>query len=161
MEALNKLIQTLETMTDAHRRLLDLAEEKRKILVDGNVQDIQSIINRESSCIDEIERLEQNRTQLVQAYMAQKGLTGQSFTLEDLINIQNDTTTKTTLHFIAKQLRGIVQKITLINESNQQLIQTSLTYIQYSMGMLVRKEPAIGYGPNAKNRYSNMLDAKV
>ncbi|MFJ7726538.1 flagellar protein FlgN [Neobacillus sp. NPDC097160] len=161
MESLDKLIQTLEEMTDAHKRLLDLAEEKRTVLVGGNIQELQSLINRESSCVNEIEKLEQKRTKLVQGYIAQKGLMGQSFTLEELINIQNDVTTKTTLEHITKQLRGLVQKITHLNESNQQLIHTSLSYVQYSIGMLVRKEPAIGYGPYAKNRYSNMLDAKV
>lgn len=161
MESLNKLIQTLEEMTDAHSRLLVLAEEKRTILVEGNIKELQSLINRESSCVEEIERLEQKRTELVQVYIAQKGLTGQSFTLEELINSQNDATTKTTLDYITKQLRGLVQKITQLNESNQQLIHASLSYVQYSMGMLVRKEPAIGYGPYAKNRYSNMLDAKI
>ncbi|MDR7235705.1 flagellar protein FlgN [Neobacillus drentensis] len=161
MESLNKLIQTLEEMTDAHTRLLGLAEEKRTILVDGNIQELQSLINRESSCVNEIEKLEQKRMQFVQVYLAQKGLTGQSFTLEELINIQNDATTKTTLDYITNQLRGLIEKITQMNESNQQLIHTSLSYIQYSMGMLVRKEPSIGYGPYAKSRYSNMLDAKV
>jgi flagellar biosynthesis/type III secretory pathway chaperone len=161
MESLKKLIQTLETMTEAHSRLLELAEEKRTNLVDGNILSLQSILNRESSCVDEIQKLEQQRKQLVQEYMVQKGLSVHSFTLEEIINIQNDATTKTTLHFIAKQLRGLVQKITQLNESNQQLINSSLAYLQYSMGMLVRKEPAIGYGPNSKNRYSNMLDAKV
>lgn len=161
MESLNKLIQTLEEMTDAHTRLLNLAEEKRTILVDGKIQELQSLINRESYCVDEIERLEQKRKQLVQIYIAQMGLTSEFFTLEELINIQNDATTKTTLDYITKQLRGLVHKITQLNESNQQLIHTSLSYVQYSIGMLVRKEPAIGYGPYAKNRYSNMLDAKI
>ena len=161
MENLNNLILTLETMTDAHKRLLELAKEKRTTLVEGSIQELQSLINRESLCVTEIEKLEQKRTQLVQEYMSQKGLKGQSFSLEELINIQNDATTKTTLHDIAKPLRALVQKIIYLNESNQQLIHSSLSYVQYSMGMLVRKEPAIGYGPNAKNRYSNMLDAKV
>lgn len=161
MKSLNTLIQTLEEMTNAHTRLLDLAEEKRTILVDGKIQELQSLINRESYCVDEIERLEQKRKQIVQIYIAQMGLTSESFTLEELIQIQNDATTKTALFNITKKLRRLVHKITQLNESNQQLIHTSLSYVQYSIGMLVRKEPAIGYGPYAKNRYSNMLDAKI
>lgn len=161
MESLKELIQTLETMIETHTRLLNLAEEKRTILVDGNVVGLQSLINRESSCVVEIQNLEQQRKQLVQDYMVQKGLMGHSFTLEELINIQGDPSVKSSLNFIAKQLRILVQEITHLNKSNQQLIHTSLSYVQYSIGIHVRRETAIGYGPYATNRYSNMLDAKA
>jgi flagellar biosynthesis/type III secretory pathway chaperone len=161
MESLNNIIQTLEIMTDTHTRLLDIATEKRTVLVEGNISSLQTLIHRESTCVEEIQKLELQRMQFVQDYMVQKGVTGHSFTLEELIDVQNDATAKSTLHFIAKQLRVLVQKITQINESNQQLIRTSLSYVQYSIGLLVPKEQSIGYGPNATNRYSNLLDAKV
>lgn len=161
MEPLKKLIHTLEAMINAHTRLLDLAKQKRTILIEGNNIGLQSLVNRESSCVDEIQKLELERKHLVQEYMDRLGLTVHAFTLEELIKIQDDATVKTTLKFIAKQLRLLVQEITYINESNQQLIHTSLSYVQYSIGLHVRKEPAIGYGPNATNRYSNLLDAKA
>ncbi|MEH7076565.1 flagellar protein FlgN [Neobacillus drentensis] len=161
MTALNILIQTMETMVDAHQRLLDLAKGKQTILVDGHIQELQSHVYREGLCVEEIQKLEQNRKQYVQKYMEQKGYQGNAFTLEELIALQVDDSSRLTLTKIAKQLRGLIQEISHLNESNQQLIQTSLSYIQYSIGMFAKKEPAIGYGPNAKNRYSNMLDAKV
>lgn len=161
MESLNKLIQTLQTMIDAHSRLLDLAKEKRGILVNGNAQELQSLIIRESSIVDEIQKLELIRKQFVQTYMFQIGQTGQSFTIEEVVHLQDDPQTKATLNRIAKQLRILIQEISYLNETNQQLIQTSLSYIQYSFGMYVPKEQSIGYGPNSAKRYSNLLDAKV
>ena len=77
------------------------------------------------------------------------------------MEVAEDPGHKATIILLAKQLRQIIQELSHINESNQQLIQTSLSYIQYSFGIHVRKEPAIGYGPNAGKRYSNLLDAKV
>jgi flagellar biosynthesis/type III secretory pathway chaperone len=161
MESLKKLIQTMETMVDAHTRLVNLAKEKRNILVDGNIQGLQSLVNRESSCVDEIQKLEQQRMQQVKALLDQRGILGHNFTLEELIKNLDDTTSNASLNNIAKQLRPLIEKITHLNESNQQLLQTSLSYIQYSIGMHARKEPAIGYGPYATNRYSNLLDAKI
>lgn len=161
MEALKILIQTMETMVDAHRRLLDLTKGKQTILVDGNIQELQSHVYREGLCVEEIQKLEQIRKQYVQVYMEQKGIQANSFTLEELIEAQADESSRITLTKIAKQLRGIIQEISQLNESNQKLIQTSLSYIQFSIGMFAKKEPAIGYGPNSKNRYSNMLDAKI
>ncbi|PFP30790.1 hypothetical protein COJ96_02165 [Bacillus sp. AFS073361] len=161
MEALKKLKQTMETMVDAHTRLLDLAKKKRTILVEGNNKELQSLIYRESSCADEIQKLEQERKRYVQEYLLHKGFSGHSFTLEELMKIQDDPTSKTSILFIAKQLRVLIQEITNLNENNQQLIETSLSYLQYSIGMHVRKEPAIGYGPKAGNRFANLLDAKI
>jgi flagellar biosynthesis/type III secretory pathway chaperone len=161
MESLKHIIQTLETMIESHTRILDLAKEKRTVLVDGQISELKTLVYRESMCADEIQKLEQQRKRFVQEYMGQKGITSHSFTLEELINSQDNASTKSTLTSIAKKLRTLVEDITHINESNQQLIQTSLSYVQYSIGMHVRKEPAIGYGPNSSNRYSNLLDAKI
>jgi flagellar biosynthesis/type III secretory pathway chaperone len=151
----------LEEMIDAYKRMLDLAKEKRTLLVEGDSDGLKAVVYRESSCVDEIQKLEQQRKQLVQEFMVNKGLSGQSFSLEELSNNLGSPFVKTTLQFISIQLHVLIQEISHLNESNQQLIQASLSYVQYSMGMLVKKEPAIGYGPNAKNRYSNMLDAKI
>jgi flagellar biosynthesis/type III secretory pathway chaperone len=161
METLNTLIQSLETMVDAHSRLLDLAKGKRDLLVSGNIQGLQRQTHREAMCVDEIQKFEQIRKQNVQLYLEQNGIKGESFSLEELIMIQKDQNLRIKLTNIAKQLRGLIQEISQLNENNQQLIQTSLSYIQYSIGMFARKEPAIGYGPNAKNRYTSMLDAKI
>jgi flagellar biosynthesis/type III secretory pathway chaperone len=161
MEALKILIQTMDKMVDAHKQLLEMAKEKQTILVDGNIQELQSHVYREGLCVEEIQKLEQIRKQYVQVYMEQKGIQSDSFTLEELIEVQADEGSRITLTKIAKQLRVIIQEISNLNESNQKLIHASLSYIQYSIGMFAKKEPAIGYGPNAKNRYSNMLDAKI
>ena len=161
MNSLNTLIQTMENMVEAHTRLLELATKKRALLVDEDIQGLQKLVLQESTYTSKIQELEQQRQQIVQDYMAQQGITGQSFTLEDLLNVQKDPSIKATIQSISKQLLNLIKKITSLNESNQLLIHTSLSYIQYSLGMLVQKEPGFGYGPNSKKRYSNYLDAKI
>ena len=158
---MEKLVQTLTAMINTHSRLLDLAKEKRTILVDGRVDGLQSLVIKENSCVNEIKKLEQHRKQFVQEYMTQRGKLGHSFTLEDCMEVAEDSAHKASIILQAKQLRQIIQELSYINESNQQLIQTSLSYIQYSIGLHVRKEPAIGYGPKSGKQYSNLLDAKV
>lgn len=161
MNTLNKVIHTLEAMIAAHAQMLDLAKEKRNILVEGNIEGLQSLMLLEKKCADEIGELEQRRKEEVQAWMIQSGHPGHSFTLEELINVQNDAGAKSALHSIANQLRAQIQEIVELNEINQQLIQASISYIQYSIGLFVRNEPAVGYGPNATKRYANLLDAKI
>lgn len=161
MESLNSLIYTMQSMVNLHSQLLETAKVKRAALVEGTLQELQNVTLRENSLVEEIQNLEQQRKQFVYDYMAKKGFSGQSFTLEELLKFPNDAARKDELKMIAKQLRILIQEITHINDSNQQLLQTSLSYVQFSIGMHVRKEPSIGYGPNSKNRYVNLLDAKI
>ncbi|AGK55382.1 flagellar protein FlgN [Bacillus sp. 1NLA3E] len=158
---MEKLVQILAEMIDAHTRLLDLAKEKRTILVDGSIDGLQSVVIQENSCVNEIQKLDQQRQQSVQEYMAQKGIMGHFFSLEEYLKSKDDGALKSALTRMAEQIRHLIQEISYLNESNQQLILTSLSYIQFSVAMFVQKEPVIGYGPNAGNHYSNLLDAKV
>ncbi|QCJ42384.1 flagellar protein FlgN [Bacillus sp. S3] len=161
MEPFAKLIQTLESMITVHTQLLDLVKEKRDLLIEGGMQGLTALIQLENKCADEIQKLDQQRMEQVHLYMTQMGHYGQSNTLEDVIKLQNDVETKSQLHLIARKLRALVEEVSQVNENNQQLIQTSLSYIHYSIGMLIPKEPAIGYGPNAVKRTTSFLDAKI
>ncbi|MHC0038125.1 flagellar protein FlgN [Pseudoneobacillus sp. C159] len=161
MDSIMAVINILNQQVETHKRLLDIAKEKRTILVEGHLESLQTIMLREGECVEKIQKLEEQRMQFVQKYIMTKGLKVSNYSLEELIQLEMVEPLKNRLQFIAKQLRELIEDITLLNESNQQLIQTSLSYIQYSIAMFVRKEPAIGYGPNNTNRYASLLDAKV
>jgi flagellar biosynthesis/type III secretory pathway chaperone len=160
MESLKQVIQTLASMVDAHKRVLELANRKKSILISGDVIELQTLLTHESAAVEELQKLEQQRMEWVAAYMSEKGVQGESFTLEDLLTIVTAPAIRIALQSQAKELRNLVQKISELNQTNQQLIETSLSYVQYSIGMLVPKEQSIGYGPNGRNRYASLLDAK-
>lgn len=161
MDSLKKLIEILVSMVNAHKHLLELTQEKRTILIAGDQQNLLKITHRENSSAAEIEKLEEQRKQLVEEYLTTKGYRGTSFTLEEIIKQINDTHVETALTTSATQLRSLVQEISTLNKGNQQLIETTLAYLHYSIGMLVPKEAPVGYGPKAKNNYASLLDAKV
>ena len=161
MDYLKMIKHTMKTLVDVHTSLLDLVKEKQDILVKGDILGLQNLVHRESLCVAEIQKIEQKRNNLIQEFLEEKGIKDPSFPLEEIMKLEDDTDTKASLKDIAKQLRVLIQEITFLNENNQQLIHASLSYVQYSMGLLVRKEIAIGYGPHATNSYSNLLDAKI
>jgi flagellar biosynthesis/type III secretory pathway chaperone len=161
MDLIKSVLKTLEQLVETHNHLLDIMNEKRTILVDGNIDGLQSILLQESSLVDEIQKLEEQRIQFVQEYFLKKDLVGTDFSLEELLQIENDESIKNKLHSLAKQLRQLIKEITFLNESNQELIQTSLSYVQFTISMHLHKEPSIGYGPKNKNRYKSLLDAKI
>ncbi|WP_318507730.1 flagellar protein FlgN [Bacillus sp. T3] len=161
MDSLKKLIEILVLMVDAHTRLLELTKEKRNVLIAGDHQSLFNITHRENSFAMEIEKLEVQRKQFAKEHLEKNGYAGISFTLEEIVQLQDNTKIKNTLNTIAKKLRSLVQEIANINKGNQQLIETALSYLNYSIGMFVQKEPDVGYGPKSKNGYARLLDAKV
>jgi flagellar biosynthesis/type III secretory pathway chaperone len=161
MDSIMSVLKILEQLVETHNHLLDIMKEKRTILVDGNIDSLQSILLKESSCVDEIQKLEEQRIQFVQEYFLKRDLVSTNFSLEELLQIEGNESIKNKLHSLAKQLRQLIKEITILNESNQELIQTSLSYVQFTISMHLRKEPSIGYGPNNKNRYMSLLDAKI
>ncbi|WP_147535362.1 flagellar protein FlgN [Bacillus marasmi] len=158
---LKNLIEILVSMVDAHKRLLDLTKEKRQVLIEGDHQNLLQMTHRENSIAIEIEKLENQRKQFVEEYLKTNGYRGTSFTLEEIIKLLNDAHIEATMTKIAKQLRTLVQEISTINKGNQQLIETTLAYLQYSMNMFIPKDTPVGYGPKSKNNQASLLDAKV
>jgi flagellar biosynthesis/type III secretory pathway chaperone len=161
MDTLAKIKQTLEKMVDVHQRLLQLAKEKREILVDGTVSSLQNVISQESTCVEKVQNLEEDRKQLVHQYFSEKGISSNTFTVQDLVETLENEEEKSSLLTCAGQLIDLIREISHLNESNQELIKMSLSYIQYSMGMFIKKEPSIGYGPRSSKGHLGYLDAKV
>ena len=163
MEALKQLLLIMNNLLECNQKLLGLAKEKKKLLIENNIQELHKLNHQELVCVDELQKLENRRVSCVKEYMSSFGITGKSFSLEELLDLpdQNIQLFKAKLIDLAAHLRANINEISHINENNQQLIQNSLSYLDYSMGILVPKEPSIGYGPKAAKRYSSLLDAKI
>jgi flagellar biosynthesis/type III secretory pathway chaperone len=161
MESLKKLKQTLTSMIEAHQQLLKLAQQKRTILIEGKVPELQNMISKESKCTDLIRKLEDQREQVMKELLAEKGFINHSLTMDQFIQMVDEPEEKQFLTKITGQLRGIVYELSQLNQNNQELIQMALSYIQYSMNIIMPKEPSIGYGMKSAGRMVKLLDAKV
>ncbi|MED3624006.1 flagellar protein FlgN [Neobacillus thermocopriae] len=161
MGSVKLIIRVMETLLEAHKKLLDVAKEERLALVNGDMSALRTILYRVNSCTDEIQQLEEERKRLIVEYLKENGHAGSGITVEEILDFLMDEEAKTNLNLIASQLRDVINEIRVINDSNQQLIQSSISYIQYSIGMFICKEPSIGYGPMKTNRFTSLLDAKI
>jgi hypothetical protein len=146
---------------DAHLQLLQLAKEKRVFLIEGNVSKLEIVIGKESKYTEIIRKLDEQREQQVHQFMLEKSCNDGTYTMGKLIQMVNESQEKDNLSMITEKLKGIVHEISQLNKNNQQLIQTSLSYIQYSINILMPKEPVIGYGKRTKASSVKFLDAKI
>lgn len=161
MMSLLKLKETMTYLIEAHQQLLNLAEQKQIILVEGKILELQSIIIKESKNLDLILKLEEKREQGMKEFSGENGFTQHPLTMDQFIEMMVEPESKQWFTKITRQLRDIVQKLSQLNRNNQELIQMNLSYIQYSINILIPKEPTIGYGKESTVRSAKLLDAKI
>ncbi len=159
METVKQVVQVLSEMVTAHKEAAAVIKEKQNVLIKGDIAGLQQLLQQESQLSSRIEELEGQRSEYVKQHMSMHGMVQEGTTLDELAATAAPSD-KQLLQSLAKELRSLVDDIISLNEKNRQLIEASLSYVHYSIGLLVPKEQPIGYGAG-NGRYASVLDAKI
>ncbi len=156
---MNKLTQILHNLVELHINLLEILNKKQQILIAGDNTSLLPILSEESKLIKKITDEDKHRLTALgeDAYKA---------SLTQLIEQQPDTAEKQEWITIHAQLQTLFQKIAKVNESNQQLLQQSLTYTQYMIDRLLPTSAGTGtYNAGAASKETKesvrLFDAKA
>lgn len=136
--SIQPLITILEQLLEAHESLLELSSEKTQELVSNNVNQLNLIVNKESKLIRHISELDKMRFHEIGKYLISRGYNpNPQVTVSDLIRLIFKAEEKQALLHAHKQLMVVLEKLKEINISNQQLIQQSLSFIDYSIDLVM------------------------
>jgi len=136
--ALNTLIELLERLDEVHQQMLELAVSKKQAIMDNKVDGLIDILNRESKLMKLTGQLEEQRAQAAYAFLQGVGIRSNlSLNLTELSRLVFDPEDKSRLLEIQRKLSGTLQSLKEANELNQKLIEQSLTFIDYSLDLLV------------------------
>lgn len=136
--ALTRLIELLERLDEAHLQMLELAAIKKQAIMDNKVEGIVDILNRESKLMKLTGQLEEQRSQAAYAFLQGVGIRSNlNLNLTELSRLVFDPEDKARLQHIQQKLSGTLQSLKQANELNQKLIEQSLTFIDYSLDLLV------------------------
>lgn len=148
--AFEALIQTMTSLNDTHESLLELAERKKQVLIHNDVEQLMQIVNKENRMIKQIGELDQQRVEAIGQFMIEKGYKpNPKVTVSDLTKIIFNVEDKKLLLGKQKQLMGTIHKLRDMNRLNQQLIEQSIKFINYSMDLIV--------GPDDDGIYHNPM----
>ncbi|ULL19457.1 flagellar protein FlgN [Paenibacillus sp. H1-7] len=146
--AFEALIQTMTTLNDIHESLLELGERKKQVLIRNDVEQLMQIVAKENKLIKQINELDGQRVEAIGQYMIEKGYKpNPKVTVSDLTKIVFNVDDKKLLLGKQKQLLGTIQKLREMNQLNQQLIEESMKFINYSLDVIV--------GPDDDGFYHN------
>ncbi|MCU6792947.1 flagellar protein FlgN [Paenibacillus sp. WQ 127069] len=136
--AFQALIQTMTAFNDVHDALCELAEEKKQVLIHNDVERLTQIVAKENKLIKQLGELDQQRLKVIGEFLMEKGYKpNPKVTVSDLTKIIFNMEEKKTLLALQKQLLGTIRKLREMNQLNQQLIEHSLSFIDYSLDLIV------------------------
>jgi flagellar biosynthesis/type III secretory pathway chaperone len=136
--SIQAMLQTIYKLQEAHDALLDLANEKTRVLVRGEVDQLNQIVNKENKWIRAISEADQQRAQAVSEYLLARGYhPNPRISVSDLIKIIFKAEEKQALADAQKSLLTTIEKLRERNTLNQQMIQQSLAFVDYTLDLVL------------------------
>ncbi|MFF2448113.1 flagellar protein FlgN [Neobacillus sp. NPDC058068] len=140
---MNKLTEALQTLANLHETLLETAKKKQQILISAELNPLLSVLAEESKLIKKIQEAEQKRTAIL-------GEQANQLSLAELIEREQDNALKREWREQFAQLKSLFAEIERVNQTNQQLIEQSLTFTNFMIEQMVPSSDGTGvYSPKA------------
>ncbi|MCL2189353.1 MAG: flagellar protein FlgN [Defluviitaleaceae bacterium] len=133
---INQLIDVLNEQHTRCEELHGLALEKKDVIVQNNIDELQKITNLENMVISQNNRLERQRVSLTNDIAEVLGRRGQLNDLASVIEAMEGQPQQDDLREIGVKLRGILTKLKEANDLNQVLIENALDYVDYSLNVI-------------------------
>jgi flagellar biosynthesis/type III secretory pathway chaperone len=132
------LIQTMYQLIQIHQVLLELSQQKTSILVMNQVEQLNQIVNKETSLIKKIKELDNQRIIDINEFLLEKGYKpNPRITVEDVTKLVFKADDKRALEDAQRNLLRIIEELQELNQLNQKLIEQSLAFIEYSMDIVL------------------------
>ncbi len=127
-DLLQYLVGTLSKMTAMYEDILQAAQDKRKHIISGDIDKLESVIYQERNLSENILLLEEKRRYIMQSINRAIGMRDTIPTLRELIEQIQDPY-KSELEKQYDALSGVIRKVRDVNEVNTLITKYSLKYI--------------------------------
>lgn len=132
------LLEMMNRLQEAHVALLELTKSKRQILISNEVEQLNQIVNKENKMMRNIGELDQQRIRIVNEYLISRGYTpNPRVSISDLVKVIFKAEDKIALAEAQKSLLSIIEQLKEHHALNQQLIEQSLAFIDYSLDLVM------------------------
>ena len=165
---IEELIMVLGDEEKIYSEIILVAEKKTQIIVNNDLQSLNSITEEEQALVSKISKLEKKRQEVIRnigIVMNKKESELNFVTIIDLLNGQEKEQEE--LRRLHDKLKRTVEALSLINERNQMLIKQSIEMIDFDINLIqsLRNSPGVGQYNTAseveiQGMNKGMFDAK-
>lgn len=162
---IQRLVDLMYELEAVHRSLLELSTEKTGVLIRGEVDKLVVLTNSENKLVKRITELDQRRVALIAEYATSKGFSPHAVrTVSDLIKLTFNADDRGALERAQAALLSVLNELKRLNDTNQQLLQQALTFVNYSMDLILgpEEEPVYQHPANLKQtQRAGLFDSKA
>lgn len=149
---IEELIQTLNEEDAIYTDLIPLAEEKTKVIIKNDLDNLQKITDKEQEIVDRLTALEHKRMDVIKNIGIVINRDPETLTLRAITEIlKKQPKEQEQLAAINDHLKKTVQTLVEINNQNKSLINESLEMIEFNMNFIqsTRMSPGNNYTKGA------------
>lgn len=142
------LINVLEEENNKYEELLELSLDKTSIIVKGDLEALNTMIEREQQVVDAITPLEKKRTEISNDIALVLGQRADTFNLNKLEEmIASQPRECQMLKDVHSRLKSTLAQMVRVNENNKQLLTDSIDILEFEMNLA----QSLRQGPSTAN----------
>ncbi|UOF91417.1 flagellar protein FlgN [Fodinisporobacter ferrooxydans] len=153
MSQLALLLDTVEKLYDAHVELLQLADRKKDVLIQGDIKELDRIVQEEMGYFKLLSSLEQKRLQELKFIAMQERIPEQDLTLSRLQILTRNEDEKKRMNHLNNEFPKIYQELKEKNDLNARLLYQSLQFVHHTMQLLYPDPQDVTYQPADAGSY--------
>ncbi|MBB5179317.1 flagellar biosynthesis/type III secretory pathway chaperone [Planomicrobium koreense] len=131
---LNRLGVALEELIEIQKQLIDYAEQKRVVLIERRVDELNVLVKDEAKLVKQLNVIEAERERVAIQLMEQYG--ADSFS--GLVDGLPDELMKRKLQTQVKTLQGLLVELQAKNQINERLLLDSMHFVQHMIDQVTK-----------------------
>lgn len=164
---IEELTQIIEETTGCYKELLIVANNKKDVIIQGDVPGLQTLTDYEQSLAGRLLRYEKKREEIIRDVCTVTNKKYHEMTVSYLVHLlEKQPKEQQALQAAGEELVHLVKQVKEVNDLNKLLIEQSLDFVNYSVNVIKSSMDAPQGNSYEKkgNRYessgNNFFDAK-
>ena len=151
---MENLMTILENETSEYENLVVLSTQKTPVIIQGDLNALQTITDEEQIVVGRIQHLERNREEVIGDIANVINKDVNDLKLVNLIEMLRDRPGECTrLSKVHDELKDVVHRMERVNEQNRELIKNALEMIEFDMTVIQSMKAAPETANYTKSAY--------
>lgn len=138
--SLSQVTHALEQLIELHAQLIAVGEEKKQAIMSNDISVVTHCVAKEAQLVKKVNVADEARVNGVYGFLREKGIRSQlNLTITEMTRLVFDPTERNELIVLQTSLHEQLSRLKELNAINKDLIEQSLTFIDYSMNLIVNQ----------------------